>query len=262
MPSDPAAARRTIATLRASHERLRALVEPLPAERLGQPSYCDDWTIAQVLSHLGSQAEILDATFVALRDGAEAPGRDTMPPVWDRWNAMSPDEQRDANLAVNEAAVEHLEALSDDQLADLELSLFDGFMQVDVEGFAGLRIGEHTMHSWDVAVALDPTARLAPDATALMIDGIGSRAAMFGKPQGTKIRLRVDVTDPARSFALLVDDEVRLEPWADQEVAGTLRLPAETFLRLAFGRLRGSDDVQLDADDVTLDDVRAAFPGF
>jgi uncharacterized protein (TIGR03083 family) len=259
MPAEPA--RHAIATLRASHERLRALVEPLSAERLGQPSYCADWTIAQVLSHLGSQAELLDATFVALRDGDEPPSRESMPAVWDRWNALSPEEQRAGNLAVNEASVEHLEALGDDELDDLELSLFDGFLQVDVEGFAGLRLGEHAMHSWDVAVALDPTARLAPDATAILIDGIGPRAAMVGKPQGTKIRLRVDVTDPDRSFALLVGDELRVEAWADQDVAGTLRLPAETFLRLAFGRLRGSDDVQLDADDVTLDDVRAAFPG-
>jgi hypothetical protein len=71
----------------------------------------------------------------------------------------------------------------------------------------------------------------------------------------------VDVTDPDRTFALLVDDAVRLEPWADQDTAGTLRLPAETFLRLAYGRLRGTDEVHLDADDLTLDDLRAAFPG-
>jgi uncharacterized protein (TIGR03083 family) len=253
--------RHAVATLRASHERLRAIVEPLSADQLRQPSYCDDWTIAQVLSHLGSQAELLDATFVAIRDGDEPPSRESMPEVWDRWNAMSPEEQRAGNLDVNEAAVEHLEALDDDQMANLELSLFDGLLQVDVEGFAGLRIGEHAMHSWDVAVALDPAARLAPDATAILIDEMGPRIQFMGKPQGTKIRLRVELSDPDRSFALLVGDDVRLEPWADQDVAGTLRLPSETFLRLTFGRLRDGDDVELDAEDVTLEDVRAAFPG-
>ena len=47
-----------ISALRHSHDRLRASVEPLGPDQLTQRSYPSEWTIAQVLSHLGSQAEI------------------------------------------------------------------------------------------------------------------------------------------------------------------------------------------------------------
>jgi hypothetical protein len=45
-----------ISALRHSHDRLRASVEPLGPDQLAQRSYPSEWTIAQVLSHLGSQA--------------------------------------------------------------------------------------------------------------------------------------------------------------------------------------------------------------
>ena len=47
-----------IGTLRRSHDRLQALVEPLGQDQLEQRSYASEWSIAQVLSHLGSGAEI------------------------------------------------------------------------------------------------------------------------------------------------------------------------------------------------------------
>ena len=47
-----------IGALRHSHGRLQALVEPLGLSQLEQRSYASEWSIAQVLSHLGSQAEI------------------------------------------------------------------------------------------------------------------------------------------------------------------------------------------------------------
>ena len=47
-----------ISALRHSHDRLRASAEPLDLAQLEQLSYASEWSIAQVLSHLGSQAEI------------------------------------------------------------------------------------------------------------------------------------------------------------------------------------------------------------
>ena len=47
-----------IGALRHSHDRLQALVGPLDPGQLEQGSYASEWSIAQVLSHLGSQAEI------------------------------------------------------------------------------------------------------------------------------------------------------------------------------------------------------------
>ena len=42
-----------ISALRHSHDRLRASVQSLGSDQLAQRSYPSEWTIAQVLSHLG-----------------------------------------------------------------------------------------------------------------------------------------------------------------------------------------------------------------
>ena len=63
-----------ISALRHSHDRLRASVEPLGPDQLAQRSYPSEWTIAQVLSHLGSQAEIFGLMLEAGLAGQEPPG--------------------------------------------------------------------------------------------------------------------------------------------------------------------------------------------
>ena len=71
-----------IGALRHSHDALRATVEPLDEARLRQQSYASEWSIAQVLSHLGSGAEIFGLFLDAGLSGAEPPGGDTFPPIW------------------------------------------------------------------------------------------------------------------------------------------------------------------------------------
>ena len=72
---------------------LRALAGPLTAEQLQQRSYDSEWSIAQVLSHLGSQAEVFDLWLDAGLTGQEPPGREAFGPIWEAWNARSPQAQ-------------------------------------------------------------------------------------------------------------------------------------------------------------------------
>jgi hypothetical protein len=48
----------TIAELRSNHDRLATFVDELDEAQLKSPSGAAEWTIADVLSHLGSGAEI------------------------------------------------------------------------------------------------------------------------------------------------------------------------------------------------------------
>lgn len=57
MPED-ANTQTTLALLRSSVARLRRIVEPLDDASVDQPAFPAEWSIAQVLSHLGSQAEV------------------------------------------------------------------------------------------------------------------------------------------------------------------------------------------------------------
>src|ERR1700734_4255704 len=140
MSSDP---RALIGVLRNSHERLAWLVTPLTPDQVRAQSYDRDWSVAQVLSHLGSGAEIGLMSLPAALGQAEPPDRATaFQPVWDVWNAKGPDEQAADSLAWDEKQVRALEQLSDDELAGISMP-FIGGMILDAAAMVGLRLGGH-----------------------------------------------------------------------------------------------------------------------
>jgi uncharacterized protein (TIGR03083 family) len=174
---------------------------------------------------------ILDAALA----GEEAPAREVFPTVWDRWNAMSPAEQAD-NCRVSDARFQHtLGSLDDAQLASLHLSMFG--MELDASALVRMRLGEHALHTWDVAVASDPEAEIANDAAALLVDNLGQVVARAGKPEGGPLRVHVKTTDPERSFRLIVGDNVELTPTTDGDADAEVSLPAAALVRLVYGRL-------------------------
>jgi uncharacterized protein (TIGR03083 family) len=248
-----------IGALRHSHDRLQAMVEPLSPDQLEQPAYPSKWTIAEVLSHLGSQAEIFGLVLAAGLTGQELPGPETFGPIWDSWNARNPQAQATDALQADKATLERIESLDADQRARLHLHLFG--MDLDTTGFARMRVSEHAVHTWDVAVALDPAATVAPGAVALLVDTLGQLVARVAKPDGVTRRLRVRTTEPERDFLLATGDSVSLTPADGEEGRPELRLPAEALLRLAYGRLDPAHTPPLQADGVDLDELRAIFPG-
>jgi uncharacterized protein (TIGR03083 family) len=262
MQSDPHA---WIAVLRSSHDRLDGLVRPLTPEQIRGQSYCADWTIAQVMSHLGSGAEIAMMMMPGALGEGEAVTPDSFPPVWDVWNAKSPDEQAADGLAADERHVESLEKLTDDQLGRISLPFFG--MDLDAVGLVRLRLGEHAMHTWDVAVRLDPAATVAPEAAGLLIDNVpGFLAPRLGKPLSEPFGVRIRTTGPDRDYLLATADTVVMTDWpadgTDVPVA-EVSLPAEALLRLAYGRLDPAHTpATVSGDPADLDKLRAVFPGF
>jgi uncharacterized protein (TIGR03083 family) len=251
-----------IQALRHSHDSLRALVEPLTDGQLEQRSFCTDWSIAQVLSHLGSQAEGFGLWLDAGLTGQDPPGQDVFPPIWDAWNARAPRAQAADSLQVNEALIQRLESLDAGQQERFRLQLFG--MDLDMAGLARMRLSEHAIHSWDVAVALDPAARVAPEAVGLIVDTLGPLAARSGRPDGSKLRLSVSTSSPERHFILESGETVTLAPSAAGEDAELpeLRLPAEALVRLVYGRLDPAHTPPVETRGVDLDELRRLFPGF
>ena len=253
-----------ISALRHSHDRLRASVEPLGPDQLTQRSYPSEWTIAQVLSHLGSQAEIFGLMLEAGLAGQEPPGREEFPPIWDRWNAKDPQAQASDALSADQATLERLESMDAGERERLHLKLFG--MDIDAAGFARMRVSEHAVHTWDVLVALDPAATLAPDAVALLIDTLPQVAGRSAKPDGQQRKVRVSTTDPEREFILETGDEVTLTPSAGAATPepglSELRLPAEALIRLIYGRLDEAHTPPAETAGVELDELRQIFRGF
>jgi uncharacterized protein (TIGR03083 family) len=253
-----------ISALRHSHDVLHGMVEPLNVDRLEQRSYASEWSIAQVLSHLGSQSEIFGLFLDAGLSGQDPPGAEAFGPIWDTWNAKDPQAQASDALRADAATLERFESLDADEQTRLHLHMFG--MELGTTGLARMRLGEHAIHTWDVAVALDPEATVAPDAVALLIDTLDQLAARSAKPDGKPRKIRVLTSDPERQFTLETGDTVTLAASEDEAAPelglSELQLPAEALVRLVYGRLDADHTPVVDSAGVDLDELRKVFPGF
>jgi uncharacterized protein (TIGR03083 family) len=254
-----------ISALRASHDRLVGIATGLGPEEVRAPSYCDEWTIAQVLSHLGSGAEIHLANLEAMLTGSVMPSREDYQQIWDRWNAKSPEAMAADALEADARHLERFEGLSDDELDRLAWD-FMGRM-LDAAGIVAMRLSEHAAHTFDVEVSLDPAAVVPQRSAALLVDLLPSRAARLARgerPAAAPVEIAIETTGPERAFALAIADEVSLTPGTRADAMGSCSLPAEAFFRLLYGRLDADhtpDSVRLEGP-VSLEELRALFPGF
>lgn len=262
MEQDP---RAWLAALRKSHEALVAQVKSLSPEQLRQQSFCTDWDVSQVVSHLGSGAEISLLGLESAVDERPGPGREDFVPIWDRWNAMGP-EQRAVDMVVwDRRNVSVPEALDDHALASIHATFFG--MELDAVTMLSLRLAEHTVHSWDVAVTFDPSAELLPEAVALVVDRLPWMASRVGKAGAVAAprHIAVHTTSPERDLLLSIEDEVSLEKAGDQQAEpdGALTLPAAALVRLVYGRLGPQyTPAEVRAEgSADLDELRKVFPG-
>jgi len=250
-----------LAVLNASHDRLATALSDLTSEQATTQSYDDEWSVAQVASHLGSGAEIFRLHLAAGAKGEEAAGNDTYPPIWDAWNNRQPlDQVRDA-VTTDAALLEDAAALSAEEQEQWHLDLFG--MSLDFAGFLGMRLNEHALHTWDVTVSFDPSSIVPENATTYVLDALPMVAGWAGKPSEQQVSVEVRTTSPERAFHLdLGPKGVSLTPSLDDTDAPQLTLPAEAFVRLVYGRLDPDHTPSsVSATGVDLDLLRTVFPG-
>jgi uncharacterized protein (TIGR03083 family) len=258
----PTDSRALIGVLRNSHERLAGLVTPLTPDQLRAQSYDTEWTIAQVLSHLGSGAEIATLSLAAALGGGQL-DQDAFPAIWDTWNNRTPEMQAADALTWDGEHVSRLEQLTGEELDSIGLDFFG--RQLDAAGLVRLRLSEHAIHVWDVAVTADPAASVADDAILPIMEQVTQLFPFVAKPAGDAFRVRLRTTAPEGDYLLDVGDSVTLSDWAEAgapAVDGEIRLPAEALLRLFYGRLDPDHTPAYTAEGIELDRLRAVFPGF
>jgi uncharacterized protein (TIGR03083 family) len=255
-----ASARAAVDALRASSERLRALVTPLDDDALAGSAYPTEWTIADVMSHVGSGAVITQRRLDDARRGDSTPD-DFSPSVWDEWNAKSPRAKADDGLAVDRALVELLEQLvgaaGDDDPLEFEM----GPMTFGLAEFVGLRLNEHALHTWDIEVALDPAATLPGASAAIAVDNLGFIMRYTARPTGDTRTIHVQTTDPTRSFTVTLEPESGACVADEGAATPDVTLPAEAWIRLVYGRLDPEHTPPFTGDPSALESLRKAFPG-
>ncbi|SDR69969.1 TIGR03083 family protein [Friedmanniella luteola] len=248
------------AALHRSQDRLAAAVSVLADEELTGPSYDAGWTVADVLSHLGSGAAITGLSLDAGLGRREAPEFEELDAIWTTWNAKAPHDQAADAVAANAALLERLGGLTDAQRGAFAVDMFNG--RQDLLGLLLLRLSEHAVHTWDVLVARDPAARLAPDATALLLTGLDELVSRAGQRSEVPLRVAIRTTGPEAAFVLEADGDGPRLTVGPGDAPATATLPAEAFIRLVYGRLDDAHADQVQVEGCRLADLRAVFPGF
>jgi uncharacterized protein (TIGR03083 family) len=251
---------RAIASLRAHHDDLALLVPTLTDEQLTGPSGASEWTLAQALSHLGSGAEISRKP-IAVAAGLDANSEDNQA-VWARWDGSSPQQQAAALIEHDRAYVETVEALTAEQKAGLSIDL--GFLPAPVPLVVavGMRLNEVANHVWDVKAGLDPQATVDGAAAAVLLELFADPLSFMLGFSAKADQLAAPTTLAVPGGAIVVTDSVSVTT-GPAEATATFDGPQEAVVRLLTGRLRPPYDAGVSVSgNVTLDDLRAVFPGY
>jgi uncharacterized protein (TIGR03083 family) len=253
-----------IQVLRAMHDQLAEVVLELGHEQLRAQSFATEWTVADVLSHLGSGAELSLMRLEAEDEDAPTPEQSAR--VWAMWSGRMPEQQAVEAIAVDERYLAALERLDEAALVGLHREL----PGLDLAGddILRMRVAEQAMHGWDIAVAFDDSAVVSEPAIPALLEVLPVTLRFAARPHDENLRLRVTTTDPDRDMLLeLTDGRARIRDVADDGSAlapdGELSMPSESLLRLVYGRLDPRHTPAVKAsDDALLPRLRAVFRGF
>jgi uncharacterized protein (TIGR03083 family) len=243
--------------LEVSVDHLRTITVPMEESQYVASAYPTEWTVADVMSHLGSGAIISKRRIDDSLDERETPSEFNQS-VWDVWNAKTPHAQVTDALDADRALLARLLEMTPDERARYSLSL--GPMTFDFDGVVRLRLGEHAVHTWDIEESLDAQATLQPEAVPFLIDNLGLLLKFSAKSINDGHTLHIRTTEPNRELTLTQSADGVTLVEAEGVDAFDLELPAEAFVRLAYGRL---DDQHTPAgvDTAHLDELRRVFPG-
>jgi uncharacterized protein (TIGR03083 family) len=222
---------------RQAFERLTSYLEKLDADGWIEQSYCTDWLVYQVVSHLGSGCRIGKLRLAAWVGGGPPVTREVMQQTWGFFDSLKPEQML---AAYSSAAAEYLAA---------EAETPDDAGQQEVDGFAGrrpmhayqlARVWELACHSWDVYVARDNHARLDAAAVGMLARALDQiflpldndrAAALAARPIAFKL------TGSGTSYTLdPAAERPRLQAGASSDAAVLIEGPDEEVVRFVSGR--------------------------
>ena len=217
-----------------------------------------EWTVADVMSHLGSGAIISKRSIDDAVEGRETPPKFNES-VWDVWNAKTPHAQVTDALDADKALLERMLELTPEERGRYFLNI--GPFRFDFDQAVRLRLGEHVFHTWDIEESFNTDATLQGVAVPLLFGNLELLMRFAAKPSGKEHTLHIRTTDPQKDLALTQTiDGVELDE-AQGVKEFDLEIPAEAFLRLAYGRL-DEEHTPAGIDPTHLAELRRVFPGF
>ena len=218
-------------------ERLKTYLKALDANGWIEQSYCTDWLVYQVVSHIGSGSRIGGMRLKAWLGSAAPVTREGMQQVWAHFDALGPADMYSAFSAAVDEYLTVEEAAPDEA----------GLQEVD--GFAGKRplwayqlsrTWELACHSWDVYVPRDRGARLDPEAVAVLAANLQYVSLPMDRDRAKALTVKpiaFELTDSGAQYAL---DPTAERPRLSADTGGenplVIRGPDEEVVRFVSGR--------------------------
>lgn len=262
--------RRVLQLLRDAHERLADRSAALGPDDIDTRSFCTEWSIAQVFSHLGSGAELGVMALAAARD-RQAPPDPSL--VWNRWDTKAPRDMVADFVPADDGYVDALdEAIEAAEGGQALLVPIDG-RPWPLELVMTARLVELALHEWDVAVIEDPGVEVDADAAAWTLATFPLEVAAQAAATTVAVRLTplivaIEICDPWDRLALeLLPSGARLtrtsRPVEGADAVLTLT-SAAAWMRLISGRWRHEiDDAPARiTGELSVGDLYQLFPGF
>jgi uncharacterized protein (TIGR03083 family) len=243
--------------LETSVAHLRAVTEGLNDSQYVASAHPTEWTVADVMSHLGSGAIIMKRRIDDVLAEKETPSEFNQS-VWDTWNAKTPHAQVTDALVADQALLDRINEMTPEEREAFHFNL--GPMTFDFTGAVTLRLNEHVLHTWDIEEASDKSVTLQRDAVPFLLDNLELVIRFTAKTTGTGEVLNIRTTEPQRELVLTLGAEnVTLE-----EGEGTnehdIEISGEAFIRLLYGRL-DAEHTPPGVASAHLEKLRIVFPG-
>lgn len=165
-------------------------------------------------------------------------------------------------------------ALTDDQLAGRAypsewsrhprtarpVRVLKGPIEVDFDGFVGLRLNEHAVHTWDIDVALDPRATIPAETARHVADNLKLIARFTAKPTGDTATITVATPDRAHGLTVELTPEAATVTTGAPAGPADIELDDDGIVRLVYGRL-DPDHTTSGVRGPQIDILRDVFPG-
>jgi uncharacterized protein (TIGR03083 family) len=260
-------ARRLIGLLREEYERLDAYLGTLSRDDWTAQSYCDDWKIYQVVSHLGSGPEVNGAAIRHALAGGQAMGDAERKAVWAHFDSLAPLEVLPAFRDSNQRFLGMLDQFDKRQLG-AEVPWFGGGTAPLARMLAS-RLSETTLHAWDIRVVKDGSATLAESCRPDLLEFSLGRLDVLAKPElawplkGELIQFELADPDAVVSISLKENLPVGVLLGPLPNAGLRVSTATESFIRLLWGRY--SEPAAPARLELNLPDLRphlvALFPG-
>ena len=244
-----------IEILKAEYQRLEQYLYTLSPEDWNHPSTCDQWTVADVIAHLtvGNRGH---ATWITEALQAESATLERLP---------RRSHQRVDAITFAQRVIAWRQELGTHLLSEFvttSRALAQAFEQVAPDDWEKLCyrpngaepirtilnnfIAEAGVHRWDVTYPFDPHVQLSHDCLAVMVERYPHRPRWWEialppqhPPLPVRFRFTVSgVTAPGTDFVVATSEEQYMEVARAVPAQVTFHCDAQTFVLLAYGRIR------------------------